>query len=97
MMGQIRVLTRSLQPASIPRAQDFTPGAVARLEAGDVQSNRVRTTLMRWLLACAIAGAPGFFIWALFGRTAFIVYMGIAAVLVVASAYANSPGDHDLL
>jgi hypothetical protein len=52
---------------------------------------------MRWLLACAIAGAPGFFIWALFGRTAFVVYIGLAAVLVVASAYVGSPGDHDLL
>src|SRR5215470_14891379 len=53
---------------------NFTPGAVARLGARDVQFNRVGTTLMRWLLACAIAGAPGFFIWALFGRTAFIVF-----------------------
>jgi hypothetical protein len=54
-------------------------------------------TFLRWLLACAIAGAPGFVVLALFGRTAFFVYMGLAAVMVVASACASSPKDHYLL
>jgi hypothetical protein len=54
------------------------------------------TTLLRWLLASAIAGAPGFIVLALFGRTAFVVYMGLAAVVVVASACTSPPKDHDL-
>jgi hypothetical protein len=52
---------------------------------------------MRWLLAFAIVGAPGFFVLALFGRSAFFIYMGLAAVTVVATACASWPNDHDLL